>query len=140
AGLERMTSVLQSVHTVYDIDSFAAIMKAIAQISGHRYGGDMSDELDTASRVICDHCRSSTFLVSDGVTPSNEGRGYVLRKIMRRAMSHGRLLGAVDPFLFEMANTVSDLMGEAYPELRGAVGSRVPSVVLAEEKRFANTL
>ena len=93
AGLERLTSVLQKVSTVYDIDSFGAIMKAVADISGHRYGGDMNDELDTAARVICDHSRSTTFLISDGVIPSNEGRGYVLRKIMRRAMRHGKHLG-----------------------------------------------
>src|SRR4029077_5614860 len=83
AGLERRTSVLQNVSTVYDIDSFGAIMKAVAAMSGHHYGGDMDDERDTSARVICDHSRATAFLISDGVIPSNEGRGYVLRKIMR---------------------------------------------------------
>jgi alanyl-tRNA synthetase len=88
AGLERLTSVLQRTSTVYDIDSFAAIMAGIERVSGHRYGGLMDDERDTSARVNCDHARSTTFLIGDGVIPSNEGRGYVLRKIMRRAMRH----------------------------------------------------
>src|SRR5216684_1063704 len=106
AGLERLTSVLQKTSTVYDIDSFGTIMKAVSAISGHHYGGDMEDELDTAARVICDHSRSTTFLISDGVIPSNEGRGYVLRKIMRRAMRHGKHLGLNEPFLHRLVATL----------------------------------
>jgi len=90
-------------------------------------------------RVIADHSRAATFLISDGVTPSNEGRGYVLRKIIRRAITHGRLLGQTKPFLNEMVFEVRDLMHDAYPELNG-MAERVSKVVLAEEKRFANTL
>ena len=135
AGLERITSVLQNVSTVYDIDSFAAIMKAIAEISGHRYGGDMTDELDTAARVICDHARSATFLIGDGVIPSNEGRGYVLRKIMRRAMRHGKHLGLNEPFLYRFVSVLAREMGDAYPELR-TNGTMIEQTIVAEEKRF----
>src|SRR5438477_2856152 len=91
-GLERVTSVLQKADTVYDIDSFRTIMSAIAERGGRAYGGNMDDELDTAMRVLCDHARSSAFLISDGVIPSNEGRGYVLRRIIRRAIRFGRKL------------------------------------------------
>jgi alanyl-tRNA synthetase len=135
AGLERMTSVLQNVSTVYDIDSFAAIMKAIADMSGHRYGGDMNDELDTAARVICDHARSTTFLIGDGVIPSNEGRGYVLRKIMRRAMRHGKHLGLNEPFLNGFVSVLAREMGDAYPELR-TNRAMIEQTIIAEEKRF----
>jgi len=139
AGLERVTGVLQNVSTVYDIDSFRTIMSAIAEISGHRYGGDMMDELDTAARVICDHARSSTFLVSDGVTPSNEGRGYVLRKIMRRAMRHGKHLGMTEPFLHRLVTVLDREMGDAYPEIRRNRGM-IETTILAEEKRFDSML
>jgi alanyl-tRNA synthetase len=135
AGLERMTSVLQGVSTVYDIDSFAAIMTAIGAISGHKYGGDMDDDLDTAARVICDHSRSTVFLISDGVIPSNEGRGYVLRKIMRRAMLHGKHLGLTEPFLHEMVAVLAREMGDAYPELR-TNREMIEKTITAEENRF----
>jgi alanyl-tRNA synthetase len=135
AGLERMTSVLQNVSTVYDIDSFAAIMSTIADISGHRYGGDMTDELDTAARVICDHARSTTFLIGDGVIPSNEGRGYVLRKIMRRAMRHGKHLGLNEAFLYRFVSVLAREMGDAYPELR-TNRTMIEQTIVAEEKRF----
>jgi alanyl-tRNA synthetase len=91
-------------------------------------------------RVIADHARATTFLITDGVLPSNEGRGYVLRKIIRRAIRHGRLLGATKPFLYEMVPTVRDLMGNAYPELREPGAARVPDIILAEEERFGHTL
>ena len=123
AGLERLTSVLQQAPTVYDIDSFAAIMKVVADITGHRYGGDMNDDLDTSARVLCDHSRSTTFLISDGVLPSNEGRGYVLRKIMRRAMRHGKHLGLNEPFLHRLVDVLIREMGDAYPELRTERGA-----------------
>ncbi len=139
AGLERVTSVLQRVSTVYDIDSFAAIMTAIGAISGHTYGGDMDDDLDTAARVICDHSRSTVFLISDGVIPSNEGRGYVLRKIMRRAMLHGKYLGLTGPFLHQMVAVLDREMGDAYPELR--VGrDMIEKTITAEENRFDTVL
>jgi alanyl-tRNA synthetase len=135
AGLERLATVLQNVPTVYDIDSFRAILDAIADISGHRYGGDMKDDRDTAARVICDHSRSTTFLIGDGVIPSNEGRGYVLRKIMRRAMLHGHHLGLNEPFLYKLVAVLAREMGDAYPELR-ANRERIEKEVFTEEKRF----
>ena len=135
AGLERLTNILQRVPSVYDIDSFTTIMNAVAAISGHRYGGDMNDDRDTAARVICDHARSTTFLISDGVLPSNEGRGYVLRKIMRRAMRHGKLLGLNEPFLYTMVAVLAREMGDAYPELR-THRDTIEKTILAEEHRF----
>ena len=91
-------------------------------------------------RVIADHARATTFLVTDGVVPSNEGRGYVLRKIMRRAIYHGRLLGATEPFLSKMIYTVRDILGGAYPELLSSSSARVVDIVLAEEEGFGRTL
>src|SRR6185437_8888485 len=100
----------------------------------------MGDHKSAASlRVIADHSRAATFLISDGVLPSNEGRGYVLRKIIRRAITHGRLLGQTNPFLYQMVLAVRDLMQDAYPELNETV-DRVSKAVLAEEERFAHTL
>ncbi len=139
AGLERLTSVIQNASTVYDIDSFASIMKAVTALSGHRYGGDMDDELDTAARVICDHSRSTAFLINDGVIPSNEGRGYVLRKIMRRAMRHGKHLGLHEPFLHRLVTVLAGEMGDAYPELR-TNREMIERTILSEEHRFDTVL
>jgi alanyl-tRNA synthetase len=139
AGLERLTSVLQKVSTVYDIDSFRTIMKAVTGISGHHYTGDMNDELDTAARVICDHQRSTTFLISDGVIPSNEGRGYVLRKIMRRAMRHGKHLGLTEPFMHRLVEVLANEMGDAYPGVR-TNRPMIEKTILAEENRFEAVL
>ncbi len=137
-GLERLSSVLQKVSTVYDIDSFQTVMKTIAKNAGRNYGGDMDDELDTAMRVLCDHARSSTFLIADGVIPSNEGRGYVLRRIIRRGIRFGRKLpNAV--VLSSLVDSVIESMGGAYPELterRDAVLRTLES----EEERFSRTL
>ena len=138
AGLERLSSVLQKVSTVYDIDSFQTIMKTIADRGGRRYGGDMDDELDTAMRVLCDHARSSTFLISDGVIPSNEGRGYVLRRIIRRAIRFGRKLP--NPVLLsQLVDSVIASMSNAYPELRQR-RQAVLATLGAEEERFSRTL
>jgi len=138
AGLERLSSVLQKVSTVYDIDSFQTIMKTIAGRGGRRYGGDMDDELDTAMRVLCDHARSSTFLISDGVIPSNEGRGYVLRRIIRRAIRFGRKLP--NPVLLsQLVDSVIASMSKAYPELRQR-RQAVLATLGAEEERFSRTL
>ncbi len=139
AGLERLTSVIQNASTVYDIDSFASIMNAVATISGHRYGGDMADDLDTAARVICDHSRSTVFLINDGVIPSNEGRGYVLRKIMRRAMLHGKHLGLDKPFLHTLVAVLEREMGDAYPELH-TNREMIERTILSEEHRFDTVL
>src|SRR5439155_17031796 len=137
-GLERLSSVLQNASTVYDIDSFQTIMNAIAQHSGRNYGADMDDELDTAMRVLCDHARSSTFLISDGVIPSNEGRGYVLRRIIRRAIRFGRK--PPNPVLLShLVDSVIASMSDAYPELRQR-RQAVLATLGAEEERFSRTL
>jgi alanyl-tRNA synthetase len=143
-GLERAAAVLQGVISNYDTDFFVPLMKRAAELCGVDYAKEMKSEAGKGGaaslRVIADHARATTFLITDGVLPSNEGRGYVLRKIMRRAIRHGRLLGATKPFLSQMVSTVRDLMGEAYPELLDAAAARVPEIVLAEEQRFGHTL
>jgi alanyl-tRNA synthetase len=143
-GLERVAAVLQGVISNYDTDFFLPLMKRAAELCGVDFNREEAVEEGKGGaaslRVIADHARATTFLITDGVVPSNEGRGYVLRKIMRRAIYHGRLLGATRPFLAEMVNTVRSLMGDAYPELREPAAARVPEIVLGEEKRFAHTL
>jgi alanyl-tRNA synthetase len=143
-GLERLAAVLQGVISNYDTDFFTPLIDRAAQLTGVNEAKELQAEdrkHNAASlRVIADHARATTFLITDGVLPSNEGRGYVLRKIMRRAIRHGRLLGANKPFLYEMVNAVRDLMGKAYPELHEPNAARVPKIVLAEENRFGHTL
>ncbi len=136
-GLERIAAVVQGVHSNFDTDIFKAIIAAAEALAKVTYGAD--DERDTALRVIADHSRSVAFLVADGVLPSNEGRGYVLRRLIRRALRFGKLIGLSDPFLYKTAGTVVDVMGEAYPEL---VASRdfMERVVREEEERFGVTL
>jgi alanyl-tRNA synthetase len=143
-GLERLAAVLQGVISNYDTDFFTPLIDRAAQLTGVNEAKELQAEdhkHNAASlRVIADHARATTFLITDGVLPSNEGRGYVLRKIMRRAIRHGRLLGANKPFLYEMVNAVRDLMTKAYPELHEPNAARVPEIVLAEENRFGHTL
>jgi len=143
-GLERVAAVLQGVISNYDTDLFVPLLDRAAELIGVDEKRELAAEEQRRSaaslRVIADHARATTFLITDGVVPSNEGRGYVLRKIMRRAIRHGRLLGANKPFLFEMVQTVRQLMGGAYPELLEASAARVPEIVLHEETRFGNTL
>ena len=143
-GLERVAAVLQGVISNYDTDLFAPLIDRAAQLTGIDEKKELEAEEQQHSaaslRVIADHARATTFLITDGVLPSNEGRGYVLRKIMRRAIRHGHLLGATKPFLFELVYTVRDLMGDAYPELREVSAARVPEIVHAEETRFSRTL
>jgi alanyl-tRNA synthetase len=144
-GLERVAAVLQGVISNYDTDLFVPLIKRAAELCGVHIPKEAAivkeEGAGAASlRVIADHARAATFLVTDGVLPSNEGRGYVLRKIIRRAIRHGRLLGATKPFLSEMVHAVTNLMGEAYPELRGSEAARVPEIILSEETRFARTL
>ncbi len=142
-GLERVTAVLQGVISNYDTDLFVPLIKRAAELTGTSLTKELEKETKAKSaaslRVIADHSRAATFLISDGVLPSNEGRGYVLRKIIRRAITHGRLLGQTKPFLHEMVFAVRDLMQDAYPELR-ETADRVSRSVLAEETRFAHTL
>jgi alanyl-tRNA synthetase len=143
-GLERVAAVLQGVISNYDTDLFTPLIDRAAQLTGIDEQKELAAEEHGRSaaslRVIADHARATTFLIADGVIPSNERRGYVLRKIIRRAIRHGRLLGATKPFLAEMVGSVRTLMGGAYPELLEPAANRVPEIVLAEEKRFAHTL
>jgi alanyl-tRNA synthetase len=135
-GLERITAVVQGKLSDYDTDLFQPLIAAVAARSGRPYGRKADD---VSLCVVADHLRAMTFLISDGVMPGNEGRGYVLRKIMRRAMRHGKKLGIEQPFLHELVRTVADRMGGAYPELL-AHADTVAHVVLAEEERFGSTL
>ena len=134
-GLERIAAVLQGVHDNYDIDLFRAIIAASRGLVGGA-GGSSSGP---SHRVIADHLRSSSFLIADGVMPSNEGRGYVLRRIMRRAMRHAHLLGAADPLMHRLVPTLVEQMGEAYPELKRAEPAIVDTL-RQEEERFRRTL
>ncbi|MCW8906497.1 MAG: alanine--tRNA ligase [Sedimenticola sp.] len=132
-GLERLAAVLQNVHSNYEIDLFQNLIKAAAAVTG-------CDNLEEKSlRVIADHIRSCAFLVVDGVLPSNEGRGYVLRRIIRRAIRHGYMLGMKQPFFHKLVQPLSDEMGAAYPELANMV-EQVERVLKLEEERFAETL
>jgi alanyl-tRNA synthetase len=136
-GLERLAAVIQGVKSNYDSDLFAEIIGFIAKVSGRTY--KTNEESDISIRVIADHSRALTFLIGDGVLPSNEGRGYVLRRILRRAARHGKLLGLNRPFLHEVAQVVIDQMKGVYPELveRSAY---IRKVVESEEERFIDTL
>ncbi|MGE0454136.1 MAG: alanine--tRNA ligase [Vicinamibacteria bacterium] len=136
-GLERVSAVVQGHRSNYDTDLFTPLIEAIARRAGKRYGADPA--ADVSLRVIADHLRSTTFIVADGAVPGNEGRGYVLRKIMRRAMRHGRRLGLEDPFLHELVEAVVAKMAPAFPELHSEQAA-VKRVVLVEEERFAATL
>jgi alanyl-tRNA synthetase len=142
-GLERVSAVLQGVISNYDTDLFVPLLKRAAELCRADYAREITAEAGKGGaaslRVIADHARATTFLIADGVQPSNEGRGYVLRKIIRRAIHHGRLLGMKDPFLFEMVSTVRELMQGAYPDLAGAE-KHVVRVVMAEERQFGRTI
>jgi alanyl-tRNA synthetase len=137
-GLERITAVLQGVLSNYDTDMFTPLLAAIGQLSGHAYRGTM-EPTDVSMRVIADHARASAFLVADGVVPSNEWRGYVLRKIMRRAMRHGKHLGTTEPFLWRLVEVLVREMGAAYPELP-AQREHIERMIRTEEERFESVL
>ena len=132
-GLERIAAVMQGVHSNYQIDLFQALLKSAAKILG------VSDLDHSSLKVIADHIRSCAFLIADGVTPGNEGRGYVLRRIIRRAIRHGNKLGATAPFFHKLVATLVAQMGEAYPELVKRQ-TQVEKALLAEEEQFAKTL
>jgi len=136
-GLERTARIVQQVPSVYDTDGYQTIMRWIAERSGVAYGD--SPDATKAHRVLADHGRGMTFIASEGVTPSNEGRGYVLRRLIRRAAQHGLRIGMEAPFLAELADAVIEQMGDAYPELRQHV-HEIHGVLVAEEERFAETL
>lgn len=132
-GLERLAAVMQNVHSNYEIDLFQALIRTASQLTGEQ------DIENKSLRVIADHIRSCAFLVVDGVTPGNEGRGYVLRRIIRRAIRHGYQLGQKQPFFHKLVDELNTQMGHAYPELEKAV-DHVKKVLLHEEQRFAETI
>ena len=132
-GLERISAVMQRVHSVYEIDLFDQLVRAAAELAG------TPDLTNSSLRVIADHIRSCTFLIVDGVLPSNEGRGYVLRRIIRRAIRHGYKLGIRDPFFHQLVAVLDELMGQAYPELTKK-REHAARVLQQEELRFAETL
>ena len=132
-GLERVAAVMQGVHNNYDIDLFQSLIKAAAKATGCK------DLQDNSLKVIADHIRSCAFLVVDGVEPSNEGRGYVLRRIIRRALRHGYNLGASGSFFYKLVKALGEVMGEAYPELVKD-GQHISDVIKKEEEQFARTL
>jgi len=137
AGLERIAAILQRVPSNFDTDLLRPILGMVEELTGRRYGTDAA--IDVSMRVVADHARATTFLVSDGVLPSNEGRGYVLRRILRRGLRHGRLLGLEDPFMAAVTGRVVELMHGAYPELLEH-RDYVARVTLNEEERFGHTL
>ena len=136
-GLERLTAVIQGVGSNYDSDIFMPIIRFMEKISGKTYGAD--PDSNVSIRVVADHSRAMTFLIGDGVLPSNEGRGYVLRRILRRAARHGKLLGLDKPFLNEVVSVVVENMKNAYPDLADKE-SYIRKVVVNEEQRFIETL
>ncbi|WP_188906842.1 alanine--tRNA ligase [Aureimonas endophytica] len=134
-GLERMACILQGVQSVFETDLFKTLIAAIEDVIGSKAEGGA----EASHRVIADHLRSSAFLIADGVLPSNEGRGYVLRRIMRRAMRHAKLLGAKEPVIYKLLPTLVSEMGRAYPEL-GRAEALTTETIKLEEKRFLTTL
>ncbi|MCH7950290.1 MAG: alanine--tRNA ligase [Candidatus Dadabacteria bacterium] len=136
-GLERITAVLQGVKSNYETDLLRGVISNVEEISGKVYGEDANS--DVSMRVVADHARAVTFLISDGVFPSNEGRGYVLRRILRRAVRHAKMLGIEEPCLYKITNRVKEIMEDAYPELEERIDF-VAEVVKNEEERFFETI
>jgi alanyl-tRNA synthetase len=136
-GLERISCVVQGVQSNYDTDLFTPLIREAGRLTGRLYGQE--DRHDVSLRILADHSRAAAFLINDGVMPGNEGRGYVLRKILRRAIRHGRMLGRDDPFLFTLTALVSELMKDAYPELEKS-RDYAATIVCNEEERFSSTL
>ncbi len=134
-GLERITAVIQGKLSNYDTDLFTPLLDAIGEKAGRPYGASIGDPADISMRVIADHIRAMTFLISDRVVPSNEWRGYVLRKIMRRAMRHGKKLGFTEPVLHTLVPVVVREMGDAYPQLV-TDQDNIVRTVRNEEERF----
>ena len=136
-GLERIAAIMQGVQSNYDTDLLRPIIGAVEEAIGKAYGDNDND--DVSMRVIADHIRATCFLMADGVLPENTGRGYVLRRIIRRAARHGKMLGFEEPFMYRLVDMFAALMGESYPELRQHQ-SFVTKLLLSEEERFLNTL
>ncbi|MDP2233932.1 MAG: alanine--tRNA ligase, partial [Actinomycetota bacterium] len=136
-GLERIAAILQGVNSNFETDTLRALLTTAEEISGVPYGA--GDRSDTSLRILTDHARAVTFMIADGILPSNESRGYVLRRLLRRAVRHGRLLGVSDPFVLRLVDHVIELMGDAYPEIVEHA-DLIRRIVEAEEGRFAATL
>ncbi len=136
-GLERIAGILQGVTSNFETDVLRTVMREAEAVTGARYGA--GEAADTSLRILTDHARAIAFMIADGILPSNEGRGYVLRRILRRAVRHGRLLGVEEPFLGRLIDVVVGLMGEAYPEIVEH-HAFIDRIVLAEEQRFGATL
>ena len=136
-GLERLACIMQGVDNIFEVDTVQNTMNKISEISGVKYHED--EKNDISLRVITDHVRSSTFMIGDGVIPSNNGRGYVLRRLIRRACRHGRLLGVTEPFLYKVCDTVLEDNKVAYPELKDKA-ELIKKVILAEEESFGKTI
>ncbi|RJP33690.1 MAG: alanine--tRNA ligase [Actinobacteria bacterium] len=136
-GLERLASVLQGAPNNFETDTMAEVLHAASHLSGVDYGS--GEESDISLKIVADHSRAVTFMVADGVLPSNEDRGYILRRLVRRAVRHGRLLGITDVFLPRMVETVIEIMGDAYPELKQN-SAFIDAIIHSEEERFSQTL
>ena len=139
AGLERVVSVLQDKKSNYDTDLFTPVINHVSGHSGHKYTSQLNNKTDNAFRVIADHIRALVFAIADGATPSNEGRGYVIRRILRRAARFGRELGMHEPFMYKMVPVVSDVMGDAFGEVRERA-DYISTVIGYEEESFGRTL
>lgn len=137
-GLERLACIMQGVDSIFDIDTIKYILDGVVQKSGVSYA-DGKKKTDISIRIITDHLRSTVFMISDGINPSNEGRGYVLRRIIRRAARHGRVLGLKEPFLHELAGRVIEVSGEAYPELQSQA-DHIKKIIQVEEEKFSQTI
>ncbi|MEG1311488.1 MAG: alanine--tRNA ligase, partial [Romboutsia sp.] len=136
-GLERIACIMQGVNTIFDVDTIKHILNTVEKMAGVEYGKD--NKIDTSIRIITDHIRAVSFLVADGVLPSNEGRGYVLRRLLRRAARHGKLLGIKENFLFKLVDEVIKVSGQAYPELVEKE-SYIKKVIGIEEEKFNETI
>jgi alanyl-tRNA synthetase len=139
AGLERITAVMQNKKSNYDTDLFMPIIDCTSDITGHKYTSKLGNKTDNAFRVIADHIRSLVFAITDGAIPSNEGRGYVIRRILRRASRFGRELGMHEPFIYKLVPVVVDCLGDAFGELRERA-DYVSTVIESEEANFGRTL
>lgn len=139
AGLERIVAVLQNKSSNYDTDLFSPITDAIGEITGHQYTSKLNKKTDNAFRVIADHIRALIFAITDGVTPSNEGRGYVIRRILRRAARYGRELGMHEPFIYKLVPVIVEVMGEAFGEIARRA-DYVTTVIKSEEEAFGRTI
>ncbi|MBQ7606300.1 MAG: alanine--tRNA ligase, partial [Firmicutes bacterium] len=137
-GLERLACIMQGVDSIFDIDTIRHILNAVVEKAGVEYK-DGDGQFDVSIRLITDHIRSVTFMISDGIVPSNEGRGYVLRRLLRRAARHGRILGIEGPFLVGISDKVIEVSGGAYPELVEKK-DYIQKIIAIEEERFASTI